>query len=75
MVLFRQKLLYSGNICFIWAKVVVFEQKRFCSGNVVVFDQKLLYSVKGVVFGQKWLYSGIEVFSGRSSCIRASLLY
>ena len=37
MVVFRQKLLYSGKSGCIRAKVVVFGQKWLYSGKVVVF--------------------------------------
>ena len=71
VVLFGQKLLYSGESCCIGAKIVVFGQngcnraKWLYSGKVVVFGQKWLYldksgctRAKVVVFWQKWLYSG-----------------
>ena len=60
MVVFEQKLLYSG-------KVAVFRQsgsirvkwlysdKVVVLGKVVVFGQKWFYLGKVYVFGQKWL--------------------
>ena len=57
MVVFGITLLYSvkGNVvgqkCCIWAKVVLFGQRRLNLGKVVVYWQKWLYSGKNVVFG------------------------
>ena len=51
MVVFEQKLLYSGKSGSIRARNVV-------------FGQKWIYSCKLVVFGQKWLYLGKVVVLG-----------
>ena len=69
VVVFGQKLLYSGESGFIPEKVivigkmVVLGQKLFFSGKVFVSGQKCLYLGTVVVLGQKWLYSG------KSGCI------
>ena len=71
VILFGQKLLYSG-------KVVVLGKKLLYSGKLVVFRQSgciragsLFLGKSGSIWtkvvelGQKWLYSG------KSGCIRA----
>ena len=77
MVLFGQKLFYSGKSGSIPAKAVVFVQKLLCSGKVVVFGQKWLYSGKSssirairLYSGKKWLYSVKVVDSGKIFIIR-----
>ena len=40
VVVIGQKNLYSGKSGCIWARVVLFAQKRLYSGKVVVFGQK-----------------------------------
>ena len=76
MVVFGEKLLYSGklvglgpSIC-IRSKLVVFRHKLLYSGKsgcswviIVLFVKKWLCSGKVVVFRQKWLCSG------KSGCI------
>ena len=72
----RAKLLYSysgkfGQICYSWAKVVVFGQsgssweKWLYSGKVVVFGQRWLYSRKVVVFQSGYSKSAKNFFSGK----------
>ena len=64
MVVFWQKLLYSGESGCIQAKVVVFGQSGCNPAKVVVFGQsgcipaKVVDIRKDVVLGQKLLYSG-----------------
>ena len=70
VVLFGQKLLFSGKSSCIRAREVVFGDEWLYSVDVVLFGQKWLYSGKRgcipakwlywgkvVVFGQKWMYS------------------
>ena len=51
--------------------MVVFGQKRLCSGKAVVFENNWLYSCSVIVFGQsgciraKWLHSGKNVVFGQ----------
>ena len=81
MVVFGQKLLYSGKSGCIRAKKVLFGPGFCILAEVVVFGQNWLYSsnsgcikAKVIVFGQKWLYSGKVVIFGQSDCIRAKWL-
>ena len=70
MVVFGQKLFYSGKNGCIRAKGLVFRQMRLYSGKmvvfgksgcirekVVVFGQNGCIRAKVVVFWQEWLYS------------------
>ena len=74
MVLFGQKLLYSGKSGYIRAKTVLF-------GKMVVIEKsgsiqaRWLHSCKVVIFGQKWLYSGKVIALGQYGCIRGKWLY
>ena len=77
VVVFDQKWLYPGkNVC-IRDKVAVFGQSGCILAKMVVFGQSGFFRAKVVgcirakvvVFGQKWLYSG------KSGCNRAKLLY
>ena len=61
MVVFGQKLLYSGKVA-VFGKSGCIRVKRLYSDKVVVLG-------KVVVFGQKWMYSG------KSGFIRAKWLY
>ena len=74
MVVFGQKLLYSG-------KVVVFGQSGCIRAIVVVFGQKLLYSgkigcirAKKVVLGQSGLIRSKVVVFQQICCMRARWL-
>ena len=49
VVLFGQKLLYSGKSGCIWSKVVVFGQSVCIRAKVVIIEKNM------VGFGQKWL--------------------
>ena len=60
--------LYSGKICRIRAKVVVFRQSGCNRAKSLLFGQKWLYSGRVVVFGQKMV-----VFR-QSGCIRAKMV-
>ena len=66
MVVFGQKLLYSGKIGCIRAM-------WFYLGKVVVFGQKYLHSGKSGYILQKWLYSDNLVVFGPPCCIRAKV--
>ena len=61
----RANWLYSGKVCCIRAKGIVFGQSGCICANVVIFRTKV------TVFGQKLLYSGNVVVFGQSGCIRA----
>ena len=72
MVVFQQKLLYSGKSGCIRSKglfsekVVVFWQGGSLWVIVVVFGQKLVYSGKSGCIQAKWLYSGEKwLYSGK----------
>ena len=71
MVVFGQRLLYSGKSFSNRAKVVVFGQSD-CIRSKWLFSKKVVFFGQGgyiVVFGQKWLYSE------KSCCIRAKWFY
>ena len=81
MVVFVQKLLYSGESGCIREKVVVFVQSGFIAAKEVVFGQKWLYLGKSgfilakvVVFGQNFFYSAKLFCSSNSCCIRTKCL-
>ena len=76
MVLFVQKLLYSGKKCFIssiWF-IVQLEESGCIRGKMVVFAQNGCIRAKVVVLGQNWLYSGKWLNSGKSGCIQAKVV-
>ena len=82
MVVFVQKLLYSGKFVvfgqtgFSRAKVVVIGQKWSYSGKVVVFGQKLLSSAKRSCIRVKEVKIGqILLYSGKSGCVRAVVVF
>ena len=61
MVVFVQKLYFSGKSGCIWAKVVVIVQSGF-------------FPAKAVVFGNNCRYSGKVVGFGKTGCIRAKVV-
>ena len=81
MVVFGQKLLYSGKLVVfgqrggiraggcIWAKMIVLGQIWLYWGEYGCIRAKV------VLFGKKWLYFGIMVVFGQSGYIRAKWLF
>ena len=64
MIVFGQKLLYSGKsgctrakLFLLWLKHDVFDQSGCIREKVVVIEQYGCIWAKVVVFGQKWFYS------------------
>ena len=63
MVIFAQKLLFSGKSGCNWAKVVVFGQTLLFLGKVIVFRQTCCFRLRWLYSG-KWLYSGTNLVFG-----------
>ena len=69
MAVFWQSCCILSQLVVFRAKVVVFRQKWFCSGESACLGAKVVVFGKMVVFGRKWLSSD------KSGCTRAQLFY
>ena len=74
MVVFWQKLLYSGKSGCVRENSGCIWDKCLYSGKMVVFRQGGCIWLKMVVFRQNWLYSGKSGCIGENGCIRAKVV-